>query len=230
MFIFSCYVSYDAHYEIKEEMVMINGKHVSALLVMMLTATALAFPKTVKKPKPLPLGGVSFGMTTKELKAAAKKKRRNLIGPSKGLISHKEMVPVQEYATDKDRQLVTVSGAKTQTFMLSNSKLVGVKLLFTSSSSLKYYIKNFEKAGFTKSGTDYEGTVQVGDLAGRKVLVLVTPITVNRRTKYTVTISCLEVFGKGVTADKVNAAMKKAGAVGRQVEDTDDKKGIGGVL
>ena len=125
------------------------------LIMMMLATTVLAIPRKVeKKAKPLPLGGVTFGMTTDELRAAAKKKRRNLIGPSKGLLSHKEMVATQEYATDKDRQLVTVSGAKTQTFMLLNGKLVGVKLMFNSSSSVKYYIKNFEKVGFTKTGND----------------------------------------------------------------------------
>jgi hypothetical protein len=200
------------------------------------TLVAKPFKRATPKPKPLPLGGVEFGMTEEALLKKAKSRRRQLVGPGKGMISHEEMVQVKEYVVGKDRQLDTVSGAKAQTIMLLGEKVLAVKFHFVSKSSLDGYVKKLVKQGFVKDGesTAYEGKVQTGDLTGRKVRVLVNTLTVGRRKKYDVILSCTEVFGKGVTAKKLIAAQKGGGVRrgGKEDKKREDavRKGMGNIL
>lgn len=212
---------------------------VTCLILMLATVTSVVakpFKRPAPKPKPLPLGGVEFGMSEKDLLKKAKSKRRQLVGPGKGMISHEEMVQVKEYVVGKDRQLETVSGAKTQTIMLLGEKVLAVKFHFTSKSSLDGYLKKLMKQGFTEEtkGKAYAGTVQVGDLAGRKVKCMVNTMKIGRRTKYEIILSSTEVFGKGVTAAKIIAAQKDGGVRqgGKENKKRDDavRKGMGNIL
>ncbi|OVE82668.1 hypothetical protein BVY04_00305 [bacterium M21] len=89
---------------------------------------------------------------------------------------------------------------------------MAVEIWFTSKISYETYLKHLGELGYEKKDNKYIGLLKRGEFAGSEVEVKTGMAAVaGRRSKklYTIQARCYAVLGKGVTLEKIQAAMKK---------------------